>query len=89
MQVVVAPNPGPMTGPGTNTYVVGAGPSLVIDPAVDDDGYVRVLIADRGLGPERAGALVQRVVIGNRPITTREALRAQNWTGVGGILPLA
>lgn len=28
----------------------------------DEGGYVRILIADRGLGPERAGALVQRVL---------------------------
>jgi uncharacterized membrane-anchored protein len=32
------------------------------DFQVDKDGYVRVLVADRGLGPERAGALVQRVL---------------------------
>ena len=32
------------------------------DFQVDADGYVRVLVADRGLGPERAGALVQRVL---------------------------
>jgi uncharacterized membrane-anchored protein len=32
------------------------------DFQLDADGYVRVLIADRGLGTERAGALVQRVL---------------------------
>lgn len=32
------------------------------DFQVDEYGYVRILIADRGLGPERAGALVQRVL---------------------------
>lgn len=32
------------------------------DFLVDAGGYVRVLVADRGLGPERAGALVQRVL---------------------------
>jgi glyoxylase-like metal-dependent hydrolase (beta-lactamase superfamily II) len=40
VHVVLAPNPGLMTGPGTNTYVAGAEPALVIDPAVDDPGYV-------------------------------------------------
>ena len=40
VHVVLAPNPSPMTGPGTNTYVVGAGPTCVIDPAVDDDAYI-------------------------------------------------
>lgn len=41
VHVVLAPNPGLLTGPGTNTYVVGAGPTVVIDPAVPDDDYVR------------------------------------------------
>lgn len=40
VHVVLAPNPGLMTGPGTNTYVVGSNPSLVIDPAVPDEEYV-------------------------------------------------
>lgn len=42
--VIVAPNPSVMTGPGTNTYVVGSGPACVIDPAVDDDGYLEALL---------------------------------------------
>jgi glyoxylase-like metal-dependent hydrolase (beta-lactamase superfamily II) len=40
VQVVLAPNPGVMTGPGTNTYIFGSGPTYVIDPAVDDDEYL-------------------------------------------------
>lgn len=40
VHVILAPNPGPMTGPGTNTYVVGSGPTVIIDPAVTDDGYL-------------------------------------------------
>jgi ribonuclease/clavin/mitogillin len=41
--VVLAPNAGVMTGPGTNTYVVGSGPYLVIDPAVDDEEYLEAI----------------------------------------------
>ena len=40
VEVVLAPNPGLMTGPGTNTYIVGSGPVCVIDPAVSDDSYL-------------------------------------------------
>jgi glyoxylase-like metal-dependent hydrolase (beta-lactamase superfamily II)/8-oxo-dGTP pyrophosphatase MutT (NUDIX family) len=43
VHVIVAPNPGLLTGPGTNTYVVGAGPTFVIDPAVDDSEFVRTV----------------------------------------------
>lgn len=32
------------------------------DFQLDEDGYIRILVADRGLGAERAGALVQRVL---------------------------
>lgn len=44
VRVILAPNAGVMTGPGTNTYVVGSGPFLVIDPAVDDDEYFDALL---------------------------------------------
>ena len=41
---VLAPNPGPFTLEGTNTWVVGRDPSVVVDPGPDDPGHVlRVL----------------------------------------------
>jgi glyoxylase-like metal-dependent hydrolase (beta-lactamase superfamily II) len=41
---VVAPNPGPYTGPGTNTWIVDAGPVVaVIDPGPDDDTHLAAL----------------------------------------------
>ena len=48
VQVVLAPNPGMMTGPGTNTYVVGTGPTLIIDPAVGDQEYIESLLEAAG-----------------------------------------
>lgn len=50
LQRIVAPNPSPLTGPGTNTYVLGEGAShLVIDPGPDDPGHVdRIVAAARG-----------------------------------------
>jgi glyoxylase-like metal-dependent hydrolase (beta-lactamase superfamily II)/8-oxo-dGTP pyrophosphatase MutT (NUDIX family) len=43
---VTAPNPGPMTGPGTNSYFVGAGDAwAVIDPGPDIAAHVQALIA--------------------------------------------
>ena len=41
---VIAPNPGPFTGPGTNTWILGDGPSLlVIDPGPDDERHLAAL----------------------------------------------
>lgn len=42
---VVAPNPGPMTGPGTNSYIVGNDPCVVVDPGVDDPAHLAALRA--------------------------------------------
>lgn len=52
---VVAPNAGPLTGPGTNTYVVGSERPAVIDPGCDDAGHLgRVL--------EIAGGEIDRIL---------------------------
>ena len=47
---IVAPNPGLMTGPGTNTYLVGIDEIAVIDPGPDDPEH---LDAIAGCGGDR------------------------------------
>jgi glyoxylase-like metal-dependent hydrolase (beta-lactamase superfamily II)/8-oxo-dGTP pyrophosphatase MutT (NUDIX family) len=42
---IIAFNPGPMTGPGTNTYFVGSDELAVIDPGPLDDRHLAALIA--------------------------------------------
>jgi glyoxylase-like metal-dependent hydrolase (beta-lactamase superfamily II) len=52
IQRIVAPNPGPMTLEGTNTFVVErGGRSYVVDPGPDDPGHIaRVCAAGEALG---------------------------------------
>lgn len=46
---VIAPNAGMMTGPGTNSYLIGEGNVAVIDPGPDDPAHVQALLeAARG-----------------------------------------
>lgn len=37
---IVAPNPSPLTGPGTNSYVVGFERPVVIDPGVSEEAHL-------------------------------------------------
>ena len=46
VQRLTCPNPGMMTGPGTNTYIVGEGDQfIVIDPGPDDIGHIERIAA--------------------------------------------
>lgn len=58
--IILAPNPSIMTGPGTNTIILGGGAqgALVIDPAVDDSAYLDAIVQ---AGAERGG--IRRILI--------------------------
>ncbi|MEM1234916.1 MAG: MBL fold metallo-hydrolase [Pseudomonadota bacterium] len=48
LQRLRAPNPGPLTGTGTNTYLVGDGPYVVIDPGPDLDAHLDAILSVTG-----------------------------------------
>lgn len=45
---VLAPNPSALTGPGTNSFVLGRGEHVVIDPGPDDPGHLAAVMAAAG-----------------------------------------
>src|SRR5450759_244641 len=54
---VIAPNPGPYTGPGTNTWIVEAGPVVaVIDPGPDDEVHLAAI--NQRIGPATVGVVL-------------------------------
>ncbi|GAC1357187.1 MAG: MBL fold metallo-hydrolase [Ktedonobacteraceae bacterium] len=58
--IILAPNPSMMTGPGTNTIVLGGGieGATVIDPADDNKTHLEAIIQE---GAERGG--IRRILI--------------------------
>lgn len=54
---VSANNPSPMTGPGTNSYVLhGEDAAIVIDPGPDDPAHLEALLC--AIGPRKLNAIV-------------------------------
>jgi len=41
---IIAPNGGVMTGPGTNTYLIGTRELIVIDPGPDDESHMQAIL---------------------------------------------
>ncbi len=83
--IILAPNPSIMTGPGTNTIVLGGGSegAIVIDPAVDDAAYLDALVQE---GAKRGG--IRRILIthGHKDhVGGATALRER----LGGNVPIA
>lgn len=44
VRVVRAPNPSPMTGPGTNSFLIGDREVAVIDPGPDDPAHIQAIL---------------------------------------------
>lgn len=50
VRVVVANNPGPLTGAGTNSYLVGRERIAIVDPGPDEPSHLDALVAAAGPG---------------------------------------
>jgi glyoxylase-like metal-dependent hydrolase (beta-lactamase superfamily II) len=87
---VLAPNPGPFTLEGTNTWIIGSGPSIVIDPGPDDpmhqaavarqaSGLRAILLThhhpDHAPGSPRLSDMTGAPIVAFRPEPGEERLR--------------
>ena len=78
IRVVLAPNPGPMTLDGTNTWILGeaGGSSIVVDPGPLDEGHLRRV--------HQAAGEVADIVLTHRHLDHSEGLaRFAELTGSG------
>ncbi|MDQ6658513.1 MAG: MBL fold metallo-hydrolase [Actinomycetota bacterium] len=73
-RTVLAPNPGPMTLEGTNSYLIGSGGSypVVVDPGPDDERHLAALAA---------GAVELILITHRHPDHTAGAARLHQLTG--------
>jgi glyoxylase-like metal-dependent hydrolase (beta-lactamase superfamily II) len=68
---LVAPNPGIMTGPGTNTYFLGDDQIALIDPGPDDDAHLEAILA--AAGDRLRWVIVTHTHIDHSPLSMRLA----------------
>ena len=71
---VLAPNPGLFTLEGTNTWIVGADPAVVVDPGPADDEHLREVAA-------RAGRIRAVLLTHRHPDHAEGASRLASMTG--------
>ncbi len=67
---LVAPNASMMTGPGTNTYLLGDPPSAVLDPGPDDPAHLAAILA---VVPRPAQVFVTHTHRDHSPLASRLA----------------
>ncbi|MBN9315828.1 MAG: MBL fold metallo-hydrolase [Devosia sp.] len=79
---VTAPNAGPYTFRGTNSFLVGSAPVVVVDPGPDDSGHLKALLDAIG-GRRVAAILLTHTHLDHSALVPRlkAALGAPVWSG--------
>jgi glyoxylase-like metal-dependent hydrolase (beta-lactamase superfamily II) len=70
---MLAPNPGPMTWRGTNTYILGWRGLAVIDPGPDDPAHLDAILASVGPGQRISHILVTHAHSDHSPLARKLA----------------
>ena len=69
-----APNPSPLTGSGTNTWLVGGSELAVIDPGPDDAGHLAAVLQAVGAGQKISHILVTHAHLDHSALAPRLAM---------------
>lgn len=78
---VLAPNPSPLTGPGTNSYLIGRGEVTLLDPGPDMDAHLKALLAALTTGEKITRILLTHAHIDHSALISRlkAATGAEVW----------
>ncbi|MFC7703296.1 MBL fold metallo-hydrolase [Plastorhodobacter daqingensis] len=68
LRALVAPNPSPMTGPGTNTWLLGEGEVAVIDPGPDEPAHLDAILRTLKPGERITKILVTHAHLDHSPL---------------------
>lgn len=68
---LLAPNPSPLTGAGTNTWLVGASALAVIDPGPDDPAHLAAILQAVGSGQRIARIIVTHAHLDHSALAPR------------------
>lgn len=58
LRSIRAPNPSPLTGDGTNTFIIGTGHVCILDPGPDDTGHLQAILQALNPAEQIAAILV-------------------------------
>ncbi|MFN4193685.1 MAG: MBL fold metallo-hydrolase [Tabrizicola sp.] len=75
VRCLVAPNPSPLTGAGTNTWIVGGSGLVVIDPGPDDPAHLAAILASVGPGQRIDHIVVSHAHLDHSDLAPRLAAR--------------
>jgi glyoxylase-like metal-dependent hydrolase (beta-lactamase superfamily II) len=74
---LLAPNPSPLTGKGTNTWVLGATDLVVIDPGPDDPAHLDAILASVGPGQRVSHIVVTHAHLDHSALAPRLSARTR------------
>lgn len=77
IRCLLAPNPSPLTGKGTNTWILGATDLVVIDPGPDNPAHLDAILGSVGPGQQISHIVVTHAHLDHSALAPRLSARTQ------------